>query len=99
MLIKQDVHTSHQPSFGPTRTDVISTRRVQPYGKSRARADEHWNGEEGPSTPVPLRTPYVGLKTSQSPGSPATTADADENQYSTEEDEAPVGNFYHVSLT
>ena len=91
---QQSVHTYHQPSTGPTRTE--STRRFQPYGMSRPRLNEHRNAEAGPSTLVPPPVPYVGLPTLQPSRGviSETTADAETIQTTTEEDKVPVSNFY-----
>ena len=67
-------------------------RQFQPYWTPHARSNEHINAEAGPSTLAP---PLVApLTIHPSGGSPETTADAENNEIDTEEDEAPVSNFY-----
>jgi len=69
--------------------------QFQPYGTPRARPNEHMNAEAGQSTLVPPLTPYPALPTaSPSGGLPETTADAKNDQTITDEDSAPVSNFY-----
>jgi hypothetical protein len=92
---QENVYTPHQPTTGPTRTGLISTGRFQPYGTSRARRNEHRNAEAGPSTLVPPPAPHVGPLTPQpSGGISETTADAERRNTNTEEDKAPVSDFY-----
>lgn len=89
----------HQPGTGPTRTGSILAGRFQPYKPSRARANEYRNAGVGPSTLVPPPVPYVGSSMLQpSGGISETTADADENKTTTEEDKAPVSNFYRSHI-
>jgi hypothetical protein len=62
---------------------------------SRTRTNEHRNAEAGPSTLALPPVPYVGPPTSQpSGGISETTADAETKETITEEDEAPVSDFY-----
>jgi len=71
----------------------MSTWRFKPYDASRARPNEHGNAEAGPSNLVPI--PFVAQLTAHpSGGTSETTADAETNQTITEEDAAPVSNFY-----
>ncbi|KAF9643326.1 hypothetical protein BDM02DRAFT_3123568 [Thelephora ganbajun] len=73
----------------------MSTWRFQPYGTPRARFDEHRNAEAGPSALVPLPALYLAPPTTNPPrGSSEATADAVSDQTNTEEDTAPVSNFY-----
>ena len=73
----------------------MPTGRFQPYGMSRTRPNEYRNAEAGPSTLTAPLIPYVGLPTSQpSGGISETAADAATTQTNTEEEEAPVSNFY-----
>ena len=88
---QQNVQPSYRP--GPSRIEC-STGRFQPYGRSRTRPNEHRNAEAGPSTLAPPPIPHVGPPTPQpSGGISETTADA-ENQTISEEDKAPVSDFY-----
>ena len=91
---RQDVRPQYLSGTGPTRTRPIQTGQFQPYGASRARANEHRNMEAGPSTLVPPPVPYVGPPTQPSGGSSKTAADAATNQSTREEDKTPVSNFY-----
>jgi len=85
----------YQPSTGPTRTGLIPTGWFQPYELSCTGENEYRNAEAGPSTLVPPPAPCVGLPMPQpSGGISETTADADNNQTPTEEDKAPVSDFY-----
>jgi len=69
--------------------------RFQPYGMSRTRPSEYWNAEAGPSTLMAPPAPYIGLPSLQpSGGISETTADAANTQTTTEENKAPVSNFY-----
>ena len=90
------MHSSYEPDSGPTRTGQDSTRRLQPYGTSRAQRTEHQNAKAGPSTLARRRVPYINLPVPQPTGGtiPETTADAELNNNGTEEQEAPVSNFY-----
>ena len=90
------MHTSFQQGTNPTRTGLLQPRRFQPYGTlSRTRMIEHTNVEAGPSTLVPPRAPYVGLPApNPSGGLSGTAVDAENNQTNTEENKAPVSNFY-----
>jgi len=73
----------------------MSTWRFQPYGTPRGRLNERANAEAGSST-LPLPSiPYVTLPTTYpSGGTSEATADAENNNSTTEEDTAPVSNFY-----
>ena len=94
-FLQQDVRPPYQPSPGPPRTGVIQTSRLQPYGMTRTHPNEHVNAEAGPSTFVPPPTPYIGPPTPQpSGGISETTADAEKNQTTLEEDKIPVSSFY-----
>jgi len=97
---QENVHTHHLPGTGPARTEPTSMRRFQPYGRSRAQRSEHINAEAGPSTLIPPPVPCVGLPTLQPSGgmTSETTADAEKTQSTTEEDEAPVSNFYRSHI-
>jgi len=89
------MRTSHQPSTGPTRTGMMPGWQFQPYGTPRARPNEHMNAEAGLSTLMPPLIPYPALPTAgPSGGLSETTADAEFDQPITEEDTAPVSNFY-----
>ena len=94
-LPQENVFTHHQPGAGPTRTELRSAGRYQPYGRFPVRQSEHRNAEAGPSTLVPPPVPYVGLPTLLPSGGviSETTADAEKAQ-TTGEDEVPVSNFY-----
>ena len=85
--------TYHQPGTGPARAGMT---RFHPYGRSYARRSEHRNAEAGPSTLLPAPVPYVGYPTLQPSGGmiSETTADAKKAQPNTEEDKAPVSDFY-----
>ena len=73
----------------------MPTWQPQPYGMPYARPNEHRNAEAGPSTLVPPLAPYAALPTTHpSGGTSETTADADNNETITEDDTAPVSNFY-----
>jgi len=70
----------------------MQTWRFRPYVAPRA---EHGNAEAGPSTLVSPPAPYVApLFTYPSGGHTEATADADQYQTITEEDKAPVSDFY-----
>jgi len=71
----------------------MSTWRFQPYGASRARPIEHENAVAGPSNLVSIPS-TAPLTTNPSGGLSEETADADNNQQVSEEDGAPVSNFY-----
>jgi len=71
----------------------MTSWRFQPHGASHARPVEHENAVAGPSNLVPI--PFVKPPTTYpSGGLSETTADAENDQISTEEDAAPVSNFY-----
>jgi len=91
------VHTSYGSDSGPVRTGQDSARRFQPYGTSRAQRTERQNAEAGPSTLTRPRVPYIDLPIPQPTGGmiPETTADAESNNHTTEEQEALVSKFYH----
>ena len=73
----------------------MPTGRFQPYGMSRTRPNEYRNAEAGPSTLTAPLIPYFDLPTSQPPGGISeTTANAEPEHTITEEEEAPVSNFY-----
>ena len=93
---RQNVHTLYGSDSGPVGTGQDSARRLQPYGTSRAQRTEHQNAEAGPSTLARPRVPYINLPIPQPTGGtiPETTADAEINNSITEEQEAPVSNFY-----
>ncbi|KAF9779728.1 hypothetical protein BJ322DRAFT_1086105 [Thelephora terrestris] len=95
-----NVHPTNQSMSCPSRTGQSSTRRFQPYGTSRAREPEQWNAEAGPSTVTLPQTPYVGSPTPEPTGGfiPETTADAENDQHITEEEEAPVSDFYRSHI-
>ena len=66
---------------------------------SRARSYGNGNAEAGSSTLAPPPVPYVGLPTLQpSGGISETTADAEQPNQITEEDEVPVSNFYRSQI-
>ena len=74
---------------------MMQTWRFQPYGTPRAFQNEYGNAEAGPSTLVPPLIPHLApLTTPPSGGIPEATANAEYNQLTTEEDRAPVSNFY-----
>jgi hypothetical protein len=90
----QNVQTPHQPSTGPARTGLMP-RQFQPYGTHHARPNERRNVEAGPSTLIPPPAPYLTPQTTNpSGGTSEATADAENNQPVTEEEEAPVSSFY-----
>jgi len=92
---QEDVHALHPPNAGPTRTELLSVEKFQPYRMSRARLDKHRNAEAGPSNLGFSPIPYVSQPLSQPPGGISeATADADTTNISTEEDRATVSNFY-----
>jgi len=69
--------------------------RFSPYGTLPARPNEYRNAEAGPSTLVPPPAPYLALPTiNPSGGISEAAADAANNRTDTEEDVAPVSNFY-----
>jgi len=73
----------------------MSTWRFQPYGVSHIRLNERANAEAGPSTqPLPPITYVAPPITYPSGGTSEATADAETNNSTTEEDTAPVSNFY-----
>ena len=73
----------------------MTTGRFQPYGMPRTHPREYGNAEAGPSTSMAPFIPHVGLPTPQpSGGISETTADAEITNTITEEEEAPVSNFY-----
>lgn len=73
----------------------MSTARFHPYGTPRAHRNEHWNAEAGPSTLVPPPAKHMARPTTHpSGGTSEATADAETQQPITEEETAPVSNFY-----
>jgi len=77
----------------------MSKVRFHPYGMPHARLKEHWNAEAGPSTLVPPPIPYMALPTTHpSRGISEATADAESNDTITEEDAAPVSDFYQSHI-
>jgi hypothetical protein len=67
--------------------DLRQTRWFPPYGTCRTREIEHADAEEGPLTLIPsVGQPSGGIS--------ETVADATTNQTITEENKAPVSNFY-----
>lgn len=61
--------------------------------------DEHRNVEAGPPTLMLPPTSYIGLPTLQPPrGISETTADAEQNETSAEEDKVPVSNIYRPCI-
>ena len=72
----------------------MKKRRHQPYAPPRA-SNEHTNAEAGPSNlaapPIPNVAPPPA---NPSGGTSETTADAENNNPSSEEEVAPVSNFY-----
>lgn len=85
---------------GPTRTGQTSTRRFQPYGTFRAREAEHQNAEADPLAITLAQVAHVDLPTPQPTGglTPEITADAETDETFTEEQEAPVSNFYRPHI-
>ena len=90
------MQTLNQSMFGPTRAEQTSTHRFRPYGMSRARETEYQNTEAVPSTAMLSEVPFVGSPIPQPTGGsiPETTADATNEQPTTEGGEAPVSIFY-----
>ena len=86
---QSNVVSSHQHSSG----------RFQPYGTPRGGANRRRSAEVGPSTLVPSFPPDVESPWSQSPGwTPETTADAETNRSTKEEEEALVSSFYRSRI-
>ena len=82
-------------NYGSTMTEPVPTGQFQSYGMWSAQENEDTNAEAGPSRLVP----YVGPTLSQPSGwIPVTSADAEQNQTFTEEDEATVSEFYRSQL-
>jgi len=70
----------------------MDNRRFTPYGRYSPRSR---NTQAGPSTQVPPPTPYDAASTAQPTGGHSeTSADAEQNNQGTEEDETPVSDFY-----
>ena len=68
---------------------------TEPYLTHYADSDEYSNIEAGPSNFVPLYIPYMARTfTNPSGGSSEATADAEHAIKFTEENAAPVSNFY-----
>ena len=89
------MQTPHQPSTGSTDTWLMLTRRFQPYETYHARSNDHRNAEAGPSTLAPPSVSYPAPPaTYPSGGSPEAAADAEKTHQITEDDTAPVSNFY-----
>ena len=74
---------------------MMGSWRFQPYETPYALSNEYINAEAGPSNLAPPLVSYVTAPhTNPSGGSSEVTADATNNQTITEEDAAPVSNFY-----
>ena len=74
---------------------MIDEWRTETYLAHCAGSDEPANAEAGPSNFVPQHTPHmVQPPTNPSGGLSETTADAEHNKQITEEDVAPVSDFY-----
>ena len=74
---------------------MMQTWRFRPYEAPRARSSEHANAEAGPSNSAPPLAPYEAPSpTNPSGGISEAAADAEKNTQGTEEDVAPVSNFY-----
>ena len=95
-LQKQDVQTLNQSMSGPARTGQTSAHRFQPYRMSRARETEYQNTEAVPSAAMLSEVPFAGSSIPQATGGsiPETTADATNEQPTTEGEEAPVSSYY-----
>ena len=72
-------------------------QRFQPYEVPDTRRNESRNMEAGPSTLAhPIIPPHMAPPTAHpSGGTPETTADAETNHTSTEEDVTPVSDSYY----
>ena len=78
---------------------MMQTWRFRPYETPGARSNEYTNAEAGPSTLAPPFVPYVVTPaTYPSGGLSEATADAEYNLTITEEDAAPVSNFYRPHI-
>jgi len=85
----------HQLRSGATRTGVMDSRWFTPYGTYGARPIIYGTAEVGQSTQVPPPIPYNTWSTIQPTGGiPETTANAEQHQPNTEEEESAVGDFY-----
>lgn len=84
------MQTRYQSSTG-----MMQTRRFRPYETPRARSNEHANMEAGLSNIAPPPVQYVApLPTSLSGETTEATANAETIQPITDENAAPVSNFY-----
>ena len=92
-----------------TRTGTVSGWRFTPYGIHHSHPVMYENADAGPSTQPPPPIPYDTRPTTRPPppipydtrpttqptgGTSETTADAEQSQTITEEDETPVCDFY-----
>jgi hypothetical protein len=102
---QQSVQTDYNTSSGRAKTNLGQTRRPQPYWTYNTRAFEHVNAVAGPS--VVAHTPSVGSPTRQPYGRISETiantvnelvAEVTNKQNDTEENKAPVSNFYRSRI-
>ena len=74
---------------------AIGLRRFTPYETYNTRHGMYGNAEAGPSTRLPPPIPHSTWPTIPPTGGESeTTADAEQNQSVTEEEETPVSDFY-----
>ena len=99
-FLRQDVQASYHPGANLAETESNLTGRFHPYAH-RTRTTRHANAEAGPPT---VALPYVQSGGQQIPEPSGgvvseTSADAETNQLTTEQHEAPVSNFYRARTT
>ena len=89
------MQNSYQPGVNPTGLGTIHMWQTEPYLMRYIDSDEYANIEAGPSNFVPLYTTYMAQPfTNPSGGSSEATAYAKHTNTFTEENAAPVSNFY-----
>ena len=93
---QQNVCTPHQLSSGPIRTELSSTNRLKPYETRHVRTAEREIAAVEPSTFAYPPVIHVGLPIPGPSGGllSETSADAEQTETITEQDEVPVSNFY-----
>ena len=89
--VQGNAHTPYQPSVGPTRTMPMPRGRSEPFERHRPGPGRHANAEAGPSTFAAPLDPHLELPPG---GISEPTANAEQKQIITEEEETPVSDFY-----
>ena len=86
-----NAHVPYQPSDGPARTTPMPRGRSGPYERHRSPPGIYANAEAGPSTFAAPLDPHLELPPG---GISEPTANAEQKQIITEEEETPVSDFY-----